>query len=136
MTWDQLRNCEKLGMTFGPHTVTHPVLSRTTLEQARYEITESWLRLRTEASNPVPIFCYPNGGWDDFGDREIGILRELGFLGGVVGEPGYASAVNFSKNIENPFKVQRFGLPDLMPNLVQYVSGVERFKQILRGSSI
>ena len=27
MSWEQLRACEQMGMTFGPHTVTHPVLS-------------------------------------------------------------------------------------------------------------
>ena len=61
MTWNQLRACEKRGMTFGPHTVTHPILSRVSDEQSRWELTESWRRLGEEASQPVPVFCYPNG---------------------------------------------------------------------------
>jgi len=135
MSWDDLRSCEHMGMTFGPHTVTHPVLSRTTDDVASREIAESWARLRTEAQNPVPIFCYPNGGWADFGDREIGTLRQLGFTGAVVGEPGYADAVSFQRSAADPFKVRRFAFPDELPYLVQYVSGVERFKQILRRST-
>lgn len=135
MSWEQLRACERIGMTFGPHSVVHPVLARTTDGQARYEITESWARLCAEARSPVPVFCYPNGGWDDFGDREIGLLRQLGFLGAVVGEPGYASAIAFQRNEDSPFRVQRFSLPDGLPHVVQYVSGVERFKQILRRSA-
>jgi peptidoglycan/xylan/chitin deacetylase (PgdA/CDA1 family) len=135
MSWDQVRMCEGMGMTFGPHTVTHPVLSRTTGDAADYEITESWARLRAEARSPVPIFCYPNGGWDDFGEREIDALRRLGFLGAVAGEPGYANALAFQGSDDNRFRVRRFGFPDKLPHMIQYVSGVERFKQILRRSA-
>ena len=135
MSWEQLRDCEKLGMTFGPHTVTHPILSRTTPEAAEYEISESWARLRTEARNPVSIFCYPNGGWEDFGEREVSVLRRLGLVGAVVGEPGYADAVAFRRSGADPFKVKRFAFPDDLPHVVQYVSGLERFKQLLRRST-
>lgn len=135
MTWDQLRKCEGMGMTFGPHSVTHPVLSRTTDEAAGYEIAESWARLRTEARNPVPIFCYPNGAWDDFGSREIAILRRLDFTGALASEPGYAKAASFQSGVENRFRVQRFGFPDAMPHVVQYVSGVERVKQLVRAGA-
>jgi len=135
MSWEDLRACEKMGMTFGPHTVTHPVLSRATDDFADSEITESWARLCAEARYPVPVFCYPNGGWADFGDREIAVLRRLGFVGAVVGEPGYADARAFQQDGDNRFKVQRFGFPDELPHMIQYVSGVERFKQILRRSA-
>ncbi len=135
MSWEQLRKCEEMGMTFGPHTVTHPVLSRTTRDATDYEITESWARLRAEARSPVPIFCYPNGGWEDFGGREIAVLRRLGFVGAVVGEPGYADAMAFRHGQDDRFKVQRFSFPDELPHMIQYVSGVERFKQMLRRSA-
>ena len=135
MSWDQVRMCEGLGMTFGPHTVAHPILSRTTHDAMNYEITESWARLRAETRSPVPIFCYPNGGWDDFGDREIAALRRLGFLGAVAAEPGYANALTFQGSEDNRFRVQRFSFPDGLPHMIQYVSGVERFKQILRRST-
>jgi len=132
MSWDQLRVCEGMGMSFGPHTVTHPVLSRTTPEAADHEITESWARLRAEARAPLPVFCYPNGGWDDFGEREVAILRRLGFRGAVVGEPGYAEARAFQRDPGERFRVQRFAFPDDLPHMVQYVSGVERLKRMLR----
>lgn len=56
MTWEQARGCEQMGMTFGPHTVTHPILSRTTDAQANDEITESWKRVREELNSPVSVF--------------------------------------------------------------------------------
>ena len=132
MSWDDVRRCERMEMTFGPHTVTHPVLSRVTSGQAVQEITESWARLTVEARNPVPVFCYPNGGWDDFGAREIAVLREGGFLGAVVGEPGYADARAFRYSQDDRFRVQRFDFPDDLSHMIQYVSGVERIKQVLR----
>lgn len=132
MSWDQLRECETRGMSFGPHTVTHPILSLTPDEQSRRELDDSWRRLRDEARHPVPIFCYPNGGWDDFGPREITILEELGFLGAVVGVWGYADARAFRGNASERFKVQRFGYQGDLPHLIQFVAGVERLKRIIR----
>lgn len=136
MSWDQLRECERLGMSFGPHTVTHPILSRTPDEQSRHEVADSWTRLRAEAGNPVPVFCYPNGGWDDFGPREIAVLEELCFLGAVVGVGGYANARAFRWDPSARFKVQRFGYSGDLPHLILFVSGAERLKQIIRRKEV
>ena len=124
-----------MGMTFGPHTVTHPVLSRATTDVATSEISESWARLREEVRTPVPVFCYPYGWWEDFGDREVDLLRRLGFLGALAAEAGYANALSFRNSADDRFRVPRFGFPDGLPHLIQYVSGVERFKQLLRRSA-
>lgn len=132
MTWDQVRACEDRGMSFGPHSVTHPVLSRTTQASAEREIAGSWARLRAEARRAVPIFCYPNGGPEDFGAREVAILRRMGFAGALAAEPGYASAASFRSGTDSRFRVHRFGFPDTLPHVVQYVSGVERVKQVIR----
>lgn len=131
MTWDDARTCEKKGMTFGPHTVTHPVLSRTTSEKAEWEITESWNRLCTEVQNPVPVFCYPNGQFSDFGPREIGIFRKLGLSGAVVGAPGFAERLS-DKDNDWPFKIRRLSYPENLSDLIQYVSGIERCKLMIR----
>lgn len=133
MTWDQLRACERMGVRFGPHTVTHPVLAQTPDAQVRHELAHSWQRLCEEASRPVPVFCYPNGQFTDFGDREIAILREIGMVGAVVGAAGYADARRTRSGPRGPFEVHRFAMPDELPYVVQYASGAERFKQLVRG---
>jgi peptidoglycan/xylan/chitin deacetylase (PgdA/CDA1 family) len=132
MSWDQLRECEKRGMTFGPHTVTHPILSRVTDDASRRELEESWKRLRSEAARPVPIFCYPNGTWEDFGARETGALQTMGFLGAVVGVAGYADSDSFRRSPGERFQVRRFPQPPDPAYLMQYVAGIERLKQLLR----
>ncbi len=132
MSWDNARACEKRGMTFGPHSVDHLVLARASTDRVQREMTESWARLCAEVRQAVPIFSYPNGRWRDFGSREIGQLRALGLAGAVVGEPGYADVNSFHRNLDGPFKVKRFTFPESLIDLIQYVSGFERLKQVLR----
>jgi peptidoglycan/xylan/chitin deacetylase (PgdA/CDA1 family) len=136
MSWEQLRSCERAGMTFGPHTVTHPILSRATDPQSEHEIEESWRRLREQATAPVPVFCYPNGQTGDFGPREIDTLRRMGLAGAVVGYPGHATVNEFQANPSAPFMVRRIACPDDLPTFVQYVSGFEHLKQRLRPARV
>ena len=42
ISWEAARRLEKSGMSLGPHSVTHPVLSSTGDRQAEFEITESF----------------------------------------------------------------------------------------------
>jgi peptidoglycan/xylan/chitin deacetylase (PgdA/CDA1 family) len=133
MTWDAMRAAETKGMEFGPHTVTHPILARSSDEQATAEVTGSWRRLREEARNPVPIFCYPNGQFSDFGDREIAAIKHAGMRGAVSGEPGYFDRAHILSAADERFRVRRFGFPDDWTDAMQYASGIERVKQILRG---
>jgi peptidoglycan/xylan/chitin deacetylase (PgdA/CDA1 family) len=135
MSWDQARACEGRGMTFGPHTVTHPILARTPDAQSAEEISGSWQELQREVRHPIPIFCYPNGREVDFGAREVATLRRLGFIGAVTGVSNYASSRTFRASAEAPYNLPRLDYPDTLPRVVQYVSGFERFKRLLRGSS-
>jgi len=136
MTWDQLRACEERGMTFGPHTVTHPILSRVSDQQSRWELTESWRRLSEEARRPVPVFCYPNGGSSDYSQREIATLAEMRFLGAVIGSAGFVSSRAVRPGQPESFQTRRFPFPDRLSYLVQSVSGAERMKYLLRGEPV
>ncbi len=134
MSWEQARACEKRGMGFGPHTLTHPILSRTPDTQSDGEIRGSWFRLKEELASPVPVFCYPNGSPADFGVREMNTFRAVGLAGAVVGTPGYAGNASFARSAEAPFLVRRFAFPHSRPMMIQYASGIERIKQRLRSS--
>jgi len=132
MSWDQLRACEELGTTFGPHSVTHPILAQVSDERSSCELAESWNRLQQEAKHPIPVFCYPNGGLQDFGAREIGTLRRLQMLGAFASGPGYASALHFQQASDARFAVPRFGYPNSLERVLCYIAGVERLKQLVR----
>ena len=136
LSWDDARAAERQGMTFGPHTVTHPVLSTTSDSQSCFEIEQSWNRLSAEVTRPVPVFCYPNGRLRDFGEREIAHLRRLGFIGAVTGEQQTdLRPEEFLKSPSAPFLVPRFGYVDSLPHVLECVAGLESVKRRLRGAA-
>ena len=118
-------------MTFGPHTVTHPILSQTSDEQADFEIRGSWARLCEEARRPLPIFAFPNGEQGDFGEREFAILRDVGFLGALTTQPDYVSP-KLTEDGER-FRLPRFGFRDGLAGNLLCVQGIERVKATLLG---
>ena len=133
MTWDMVRTCESRGMSFGPHTVTHPILSRTDDERSEYEIVESWRRLQEETRTPAPCFCYPNGQPDDYGAREMRTLERIGMMGAVAGWAAYAHAQGVSRDRLRRFEIPRFSWPGGVSGLAQYASGLARVKQAILG---
>jgi peptidoglycan/xylan/chitin deacetylase (PgdA/CDA1 family) len=128
MSWDQLRACEASGMTFGPHSVTHPILAQATEEQSRYEIEESLARLSAEATKPVPILAYPNGRWPDFGQREIENLKRAGYLAAVVTENRYVSRSAAKADPDERFKLGRFGNANSLTYATRVITGAERLR--------
>lgn len=132
MTWEDARTAERSGMTFGPHTVTHPVLAQTSEICLAKEIGGSWQRLKDELANPVPVFCYPHGERGDYGPREIAVLRELGLRGAVMSTAGYASPMTYRASPAGPFELPRYSCPQELPEVIQVVAGVERVKGLLR----
>jgi len=133
VSWDEARQLEKQGVSFAPHTVTHPVLSSTTDDHAKFEISESWNRVSAELASPVPIFCYPHGRQRDFGEREMEEVHRIGLWGAVRGYPGKLLPANYR---EPPAicAVPRFPFSDNLIDILQCVSGLENAKARLRGA--
>ena len=75
LTWDQLRQLAKEGLTLGSHTRTHCILTRVTPGRVREETRTSQADLKREIGTVLPIFCYPNG---NHSDTVISILRDEG----------------------------------------------------------
>lgn len=135
LSWDEARRLEKRGVTFGPHTVTHPVLSSTSDDHAELEISTSWKRLSEELASPVPVFCYPHGRLRDFGQRDMSCAQRLGLWGGVTGQLGRLHLAEF-RNPPAIFSVPRFPLSDDLLDVLQCVSGLEVMKAQLRGARV
>jgi peptidoglycan/xylan/chitin deacetylase (PgdA/CDA1 family) len=132
MTWDEIRGFARQGVSFGPHTITHPIMSQLDDASARWEIEGSWLRLREQTPGAVPIFCYPNGGPRDISRREPANLRALGFETAVTATPGYATASLWHSSTESPFLLPRFGYNGNPAVFKQVVTGVLRARLALR----
>lgn len=134
LSWEEARRLERQGVTFGPHTVTHPVLSSTSAEHARAEITTSWQRVSEELAYPVPVFCYPHGRQSDFGIREMDAVRDAGLWGAVRGYPGRFHVSEF-RQPPAICSVPRFPFAADLTDVLQCVSGLEAVKGQLRGAS-
>lgn len=136
MSWDEVRSCAARGASFGPHTVTHPILSRVTDDVAEHEIAGSWSRVRAETAATTPVLCYPNGDPASFGERERRIARATGLIAAVTTEPRHVTTREFTGGGgEDPaYRLPRFGYPLTTNGLAQVVSGLEQVKGAVRGA--
>jgi peptidoglycan/xylan/chitin deacetylase (PgdA/CDA1 family) len=134
--WDDVRRLSRSGVTFGPHTVTHPTLSRTGEQQLHFEISESWRRVRAEAgAAAVPIFCYPNGDSSDFQAREENAVAACGLRAALSARPGYPSHSDFSADRPAArFRLPRFGYTADPSLFIQVASGIEWAKATVRAA--
>ena len=60
--WNALRQLAAEGVSVCPHTRTHPLLNRVTLDRARAEATGSLADLEREIGPTLPVLAYPAGG--------------------------------------------------------------------------
>ena len=130
LTWSEMRTLEGKGITFGPHTVTHPILPRVDDQQAVWEIAQSCARVRSELAQPVEVFAYPNGV---YGTREINILAREGLQGAVTTREAYASPAQPEDASTSRFVIPRFGYPETPDALVLITSGFRSIELSLAG---
>ena len=64
MSWQELLTLDPRLITIGSHTLTHPILTNLTHQQAEEEVIASRLRLETKLGRNAGLFCYPNGSYD------------------------------------------------------------------------
>src|SRR5262249_21745200 len=83
LTWDQVREMKANGIDFGGHTVTHPFLSKLTLTEADWEISECKRRIEAELQQPADYFAYPNGREEDFAAFNKELLKAAGYRAAV-----------------------------------------------------
>jgi peptidoglycan/xylan/chitin deacetylase (PgdA/CDA1 family) len=105
MTFDELRALVGAGAGIGGHTVTHPILTRVSLEQAREEVERNRRDLATLVGRRIDLFAYPNGVPDqDYGYQHVALARDA----------GYRAALTTSWGAASP-RSDRFQLPRFTP---------------------
>ena len=128
MTWENVRSAAARGATFGPHTVTHPILAQCTDAECRFEIEESWRRLREETDGAVSVFAYPNGQPHAVTPREAAEVRRTGMKGAVTTRQRYVERGIARGEDLAPYLVPRFPYPVDRAHLIQLTTGLERAK--------
>ncbi len=79
LTGPQIREMVEAGISFGAHTVHHPILTRIPPRRAQEEIGESKVQLERILSREVKGFCYPNGEAGDFNDVIKSMVQHAGY---------------------------------------------------------
>ena len=80
LTWNQIVEMSRFGVSYGSHTCTHPILSKISLNEALQEIQESKHRIEEVMQRDIMAFCYPNGNEDDFNETIKEMVRECGYI--------------------------------------------------------
>jgi peptidoglycan/xylan/chitin deacetylase (PgdA/CDA1 family) len=95
LDWDGLRvlKAEPL-LTFGAHTLTHPMLAKHPVHIAQPEMLEAKYRIEHELGVDVRHIAYPVGDRTSAGPREFDLARQMGFLTGVTTRPGHVFAAH------------------------------------------
>jgi peptidoglycan/xylan/chitin deacetylase (PgdA/CDA1 family) len=89
---DELRRLAEEGFDIGAHTRSHPILTRSTPEEAADEIAGSRRILEGLLGGPVLSFAYPNGLAGDFDPAVVGLVADAGFEAAFTLLPGPTTA--------------------------------------------
>ncbi len=80
LTWEEIQEMQLSGLiTFGAHTMTHPILTRVSRDVAFVEIRDSKCLVEEKVGSPVQFFAYPNGSRDDFDEDIMAMVKECGY---------------------------------------------------------
>jgi peptidoglycan/xylan/chitin deacetylase (PgdA/CDA1 family) len=104
MSWPEAREMASQGISFGAHTVDHPILTRVSESEARRQIRESKERIEKELGSRITMFAYPNGGAADFNRSTEKLVEEEGFSLAVT------TVAGANDESTNPFALRRTGM--------------------------
>lgn len=101
LSWPEIKEMSENNITFGGHTMTHPILTKIPLEKVRFEINESKKIIEKNLEKPVLTFAYPNGEIEDFNEDIKNSLKSAGYR--------LACTTIFGKNDKNsdPYELKR-----------------------------
>lgn len=76
MSWEQVAQLHRGGVTFGSHTCTHEILTTIPLAEAEEEIAASREHMEEKLGAPCRLFSYPNGDCSE-GVRDL--VQQAGY---------------------------------------------------------
>jgi peptidoglycan/xylan/chitin deacetylase (PgdA/CDA1 family) len=101
LNWEQVKVMSQGGISFGSHTVSHPILSKISKAEAMAELQQSKTAIEDRLSKTVKSFAYPSGRIEDYNAETIRALKECSY--------DCAVTVRFGANEvgHDPFELRR-----------------------------
>ncbi len=134
LTWDQVRELSSVGIEFGAHTSSHPILTRASLSQVENELSVSKGRVQEETGKPALSFAYPNGGASDFSPEVVKLVQKTGFELAFTLMPGPTSYRSVKKS---PLTIRRIyvGQSSTLPRFAAKLAGIEKVADFFQPTS-
>jgi peptidoglycan/xylan/chitin deacetylase (PgdA/CDA1 family) len=104
LNWDEAREMQRNGMSFGSHTRSHEILSKLPYARQLDELKESRRILEAELGRPIDTLAYPVGQRNTFNDETFKALAEARYAAAF----SFYSGANVPGKI-NPYDVLRGG---------------------------
>jgi len=102
LQWDDIRQMTKHKISFGAHTMTHPVLSKIPASQMKREIEGSKRAIESRLQLPVSHFAYPFGQSQDFNGQAKQAVQDAGFKTAVT------TIWGLNQPDDDPLELKRF----------------------------
>ena len=103
MTRQQVRELRRYGMSVGAHTVTHPILTTLSIDDARREIVDGRRDLEETLGERVKLFAYPNGKpTRDYDASHVALVRDEQF------DVAVCTAWGVARRDTDPYQLPRF----------------------------
>ena len=114
MTWDQIREVQKEGVTIGSQTKSHKHLPLLSLGDAKMEIDKANIRIATELGKKPSLLAYPYG---EYSSPVRQIIIDRGFDAAFTQSSGVISS-----------HLDKFALPRFALN--ERYGGIDRFRSV------
>jgi len=101
LSWTQIRKMIEGGISFGAHTMSHPVVSRLSESELSAELGDSKKLIEDRIQQPALDFAFPFGKLDECGQPAMTWLSKLGYRSAATTIAG----LNFSGS--DPFFLKR-----------------------------
>lgn len=88
LTWSQIKEMSENGISFGAHTVNHPILTQMPLDAVEKEISQSKETIESKINKTVTSFAYPFGKREHYSHEFFPTLQKLHFDCAVTTEMG------------------------------------------------
>jgi peptidoglycan/xylan/chitin deacetylase (PgdA/CDA1 family) len=86
LTWEQVKEMDAGGVSFGSHTLSHAYLPDLSLGQQKREIVVSKKIIENQLGHRINNFCYRSGGFTDLIKEQV---RKAGYLSACTTNRGY-----------------------------------------------
>ncbi len=134
LEWKHVKEMVESGLiTFGAHTLTHPILTQLSMKNIKKEIFDSKDIIEKMISKKVDLFSYPNGDKSDFNEDIKNLLRGA-FVCSASTIPGKNNSKSdlfelrrigcSHENNDIVFKVKQSGILNCLIGIYKHVKGM------------